>query len=64
MVGRGPDCRKDLKDLILKVSEKYTQEKVVKVVRWMVDNGELNIDNWYDYSSVSWYELWENVPKA
>ena len=35
---------KDLKDLIIKVSEKFTQEKVVKVVRWMVDNGELNVE--------------------
>lgn len=35
---------KDIKDLIIKVSKKFTQEKVVKVVRWMIDNGELNLE--------------------
>ena len=35
---------KELKDLIIKVSEKFNQEKVVKVVRWMIDNGELNLE--------------------
>ena len=35
---------KDIKDLIIKVSQKFTQEKVVKVVRWMVDNGQLNVE--------------------
>ena len=35
---------KDIKDLIIKVSQKFTQEKVVKVVRWMIDNGQLNVE--------------------
>lgn len=29
------------KETVLLVSDKFTQEKVVKVVRWMVDNGEI-----------------------
>ena len=36
---------KDIRQLVIKVSEKYTQEQVVKVVRWMLDSGQLIIDN-------------------
>jgi ATP-dependent DNA helicase RecQ len=36
---------KDIRQLVITVSEKYTQEQVVKVVRWMLDSGQLIIDN-------------------
>ena len=36
---------KDIRQLVIKVSEKYTQEQVVKVVRWMIDSEQLTIDN-------------------
>ncbi|MCQ2272673.1 MAG: RecQ family ATP-dependent DNA helicase [Bacteroidales bacterium] len=31
----------DYKELILEVSKKFTQEKVIKVVRWLIDQGKL-----------------------
>lgn len=31
----------DYKELILNVSQKFTQEKVVKVVRWLIDQGKM-----------------------